>query len=220
MISMLAALTLFFFCASFVQLYYLHGRIEKSPKLDLSTALDRYSGEQKTTSVKDRLDFTRWRTLATLEGYAIAHRYHQANVSLMSRIWVRYLGFVTGMILALVGAAFILGKLREPEATLEAKVTTEAGFSIASTSPGLILAVLGTALMVTTILARQPMEIKDTSLYMSLWPDRIMIQGAAAGLPAPEPYTPSSDKEILEPVERALGVVGAPTTGSAEGTVR
>jgi hypothetical protein len=53
--------------------------------------------------------------LSSLETNIVERRYHQANVSLMSRVWTRYLGFVTGMVLAMVGSIFILGKLREME---------------------------------------------------------------------------------------------------------
>ena len=43
----------------------------------------------------------------------IKQRYHQANVLLMAGVRVRYPGLVTGMILALIGAVFVLGKIRE-----------------------------------------------------------------------------------------------------------
>ena len=35
MVRMLAGLTIFFFLASFVQLFYLHSRIEKAPSIEL-----------------------------------------------------------------------------------------------------------------------------------------------------------------------------------------
>jgi hypothetical protein len=61
----------------------------------------------------------------------------------MSRLWTTYLGFVTGMIFALVGAMFVLGKLESDPSELKTKVGTALDTSFKSASPGLVLAVLG-----------------------------------------------------------------------------
>jgi len=167
MIGMLTALTLFFFIASLTQLYYLHSRIEQSPKLDLNPALGTLEKDGSSITEKGRLNIARWKTLSILEGNALASRYHQANVSLMSRIWTKYLGFVTGMILALVGAAFILGKLREPETKLDMDGGGAGKLSITSASPGLILALLGVILMITTIVTHNEIEVRDSPVYTS-----------------------------------------------------
>lgn len=166
MTGMLTGLTIFFLLASFVQLFYLHQRIENCPSLDLNPAMKIMETGQLNTT--DRLDYARWKALVILEGHALGRRYHQANVLLMSRIWKSYLGFVTGMIMAMVGAAFILGKLREPETTLNAEGSAFK-FSITSASPGLILATLGTILMLTTIIHHSDIEVKDSALYTSTW---------------------------------------------------
>jgi len=138
MIGMLAVLAFFFFVASFIQLYYLHTRIEDAPKLDLAQAFSIPDSGGAATDI-GKLDYSKWKALSILEGYSLQRRYHQANVLLMSRVWTRYLGFVTGMILAFVGAAFILGKLREPETKLDSEGIWK--FSLTTASPGLILAV-------------------------------------------------------------------------------
>lgn len=158
MIGMLVGLTLFFFVASFVQLAYLHGKIWNAPRID-----------EKAFRVGDGPlnAATRFRVLAALERNAVERRYHQANVLLMSRVWTRYLGFVTGMILALVGATFILGKLREEMTSLEAK-GAGASMSVVSASPGLVLAVLGVTLMTVTILTHHDISTTDTAVYMPL----------------------------------------------------
>jgi len=174
MVSMLVALTAFFFVASFIQLYYLQTRIERAPQLDLSPAmasLDDFERDLKSRAVKDdvafdnRLDYAKWKTLSLLEANALQRRYHQAGVLLISRIWTRYLGFVTGTILALVGAAFILGKLRETSSSLGA----ESGLwkmSMTSASPGLILATLGTLLMLATLATNLEMQVNDGPVYL------------------------------------------------------
>lgn len=205
MVSMLVALTTFFFVASFVQLYYLQSRIERAPQLDLSPALsslDEFEKDLKSGTIKDevgfdtRLNYSKWKTLSLLEANALQRRYHQAGVLLISRIWTRYLGFVTGTILALVGAAFILGKLRETSTNFGA----ESGLwkvSMTSASPGLILAALGTVLMLATLATNLEMQVNDGPIYV--------LQPPAAQIDAPQPLTPDgtqnqqpSDAELLK----------------------
>lgn len=168
MVGMIALLTLFFLAASFYQLYYLHKRIERCPTLNLEPALSMLDSTALNITDLDKLEFARWKTLSTLEGYTLERRYHQANVFLMSRIWKNYLGFVTGMILALVGAVFILGKLREPTSKLDAESSIWK-FSLTTASPGLLLALLGTILMITTIVSHKRIEVQDRSTYTQLW---------------------------------------------------
>ncbi len=205
MIGMVVVLTAFFFVASFVQLYYLQTRIENAPQLDLKPALTsldnveaglKAQGGAAAASQESRIEFVKWKSLLLLEGNALQRRYHQAGVLLISRIWTRYLGFVTGMILALVGAVFILGKLRESSSTLGA----ESGawkMSVTSASPGLILAVLGTILMLATLATNLEMQVNDGPVYL----------GQSASFepqPAPQSLSPegagtgaATDSEIL-----------------------
>jgi len=146
---------IFFLLVSGWQIYYLHQRIASAPELKLDfVASGSLAAEQE-----------QWRNLARLEAHVIQQRYHQANVILMSRIWTTYLGFVTGMILAVVGAAFILGKLREQSSEISGK-TELWQISIASTSPGLMMVVLGTALMLTTILTHHQIGVHDVPTYV------------------------------------------------------
>lgn len=198
--GMLTGLTIFFLLASFVQLFYLHKRIENFPILDINPAMKIMETGQLNTT--DRLDYARWKALVILEGHALDRRYHQANMLLMSRIWKSYLGFVTGMIMAMVGAAFILGKLRETETTLNAE-GGEFKFSITTASPGLILSTLGTILMLTTIIRHSDIEVKDSALYTWTWALQVKIN-------SPMPFTPAektvSDKDEFNPEEHLNGL--------------
>jgi hypothetical protein len=175
MVSMIVILTFFFLAASFYQLYYLHQKIEDCPTLNLEPAMSLLDDPDVDLTQIDKFDLARWKTLATLEGYTLERRYHQANVFLMSRIWKKYLGFVTGMILALVGAVFILGKLREPTSTLDAE-TGIGKFSLTTASPGLLLALLGTILMITTIVTHKKIEVQDKPTYTHLWVAPYMVE--------------------------------------------
>lgn len=121
MARMLIGLTVFFFVASFVQLFYLHTRIENAPTIDVGRLL-RTVGAEEPLVEAERLAIQQANTAAALEVNVIERRHHQANVLLMARVWTNYLGFVTGMTIALVGAAFILGQLKEVDAELKATV--------------------------------------------------------------------------------------------------
>lgn len=148
-IRIIIYLTIFFFIASLGQLIYLQTRVEKVPEIDKNWIKENTPNSH----------------LFHLEYLTVQNRYHQGNTSLMSRIWLQYLGFITGMILAIIGAIFILGKLREPETKIDLDAS-QVKFSILSTSPGLVMVFLGTFIMITTIVVHNEIEIKDAGVYL------------------------------------------------------
>ena len=99
-----------------------------------------------------------------LEADALQRRYHQATTTMLARVWTRQLGFLTGMILALVGAAFVLGRLREPATRLSAAGGGITG-ALGASSPGLVLALLGTGLMAITLVTPFDVETSTDGLY-------------------------------------------------------
>jgi hypothetical protein len=124
-----------------------------------------------------------FRTLASLDASILDRRYHQANVQLMGRLWTSYLGFVTGMILALVGAVFILGKMRVDQSEFGASGGGGA-VSLRSTSPGLLMAVLGVLLMTVTIVTHHPIQTADSAVFLRMMEPRPSLAGqTTAGLP-------------------------------------
>lgn len=168
MIGVILTLGLFFFIATMYQLYELNIKIKDAPILVSKTFLD--STENEATLIEKQ-----WRSLVVLETHILQQRYHQANVLLMARIWVRYLGFVTGMMLSLIGAVFILGKLREP--STELSLGSEGGghvlpgnlkVQLVSQSPGIVLVTLGTVLMLVTIMVHHPIVVTDVPVYTSV----------------------------------------------------
>ncbi len=142
------------------------------------------------------------KALVLLEANALERRYHQANISLMARLWTRYLGFLTGMILAFVGAGFVLGKMREQRADLAA----EGAFgklSLSTHSPGLLMVGMGTILMLTTILNHPRIDVADAPVYLATAHSR---PAPTAYLPKPEPLdedSPASDepRTATDPIE-------------------
>jgi hypothetical protein len=183
MVKWLAA---FFFIASFAQLMYLHWKISRSPALDIQGPLSSLS--VPAIGAQNVLSAARLKAVIVLEANGLEQQYHQANVLLMSRIWTSYLGFVTGMILSLVGASFVLGKLREPTSELTLK-TAPSDVSFRSASPGLILAVLGTLLMLTTIVTNHRIETTHRAVYLR---DDVSTTAESPEPPPPPLNTPSA----------------------------
>ena len=160
----LVALTAFFFVATLVQLLYLQSRIGQAPQVNLSDVLPVVPVSAQA-SKEDLIDFQRLRASIALEVNTLERRHHHANVALMSQVWIRYLGVVTGMILSMVGAVFILGKLQERLSELTARVGAAEG-ALKSSSPGLILVVLGSVLVLATILDHRELVVTDRPVYL------------------------------------------------------
>jgi cytochrome bd-type quinol oxidase subunit 2 len=104
---------------------------------------------------------------AYLEAYIVQSRQRNLELFLNSRTWIKYLGFITGMILCVVGAIFILGKLTDQKTTQASGEGNQFKFSFASNSPGIILSFLGTILIMTTILTNQEIEKRDSFVYFT-----------------------------------------------------
>jgi hypothetical protein len=164
MVRMLVGMTVFFLVASLAQVTVLHLEVLRKPTLDITPVFGPLEPASALTHAQ-RLEETRLRALVLLESSTLDRHYHQATTLVLSRLWKNYLGFVTGMILALVGAAFVLGKLEGPDSELGAK--GEAGeLSFKSASPGLMLAVLGVILMVTTVVVHTDITVTNQAIYL------------------------------------------------------
>jgi hypothetical protein len=153
MMTTIVTLGGFFFAATLWQLVTLQERIvQQRPEWTSATT---------AASVRD----DRLRLLGAMEAEAVSRRHHLASSLLTGRVWQLYLGFVTGMILSFVGAVFVLGKLQEPEseAALESRSVKAA---LRSSSPGVMLAGLGVALMVTTIVTNLRIQVEDRPQYL------------------------------------------------------
>lgn len=190
MVGFLVGLTLFFFVATFIQMGYLHWSILQYPILEITTTSSEDLMSTATT-FDEKLSAERAETLTEMEAYIIGRRYHLASVELMAGLWIRYLGFITGMILSLVGASFVLGKLREPATELSGKAAG-VDFSLRSASPGIILAVLGVVLMFATIVNKDIYEVQDAPVYVIG-----QNQPFPLDLSTPEPLSTLEDLELL-----------------------
>ncbi|WP_282610478.1 hypothetical protein [Pelagibius sp. Alg239-R121] len=162
---MLIGLTLFFFIASAIQLAYLHVEIGKAPQPDLEMPMALLQGSGDEEAGNGERQNAAIAVLSALELSAMRFRYHQANVALLSRVWTRYLGFVTGMVLAMVGAAFVLGRLQDQGSEATAK-SSAGSFTFKTASPGLIMATLGVAMMITTITTHHEIAVTDQAIFV------------------------------------------------------
>jgi hypothetical protein len=115
----------------------------------------------------NNVPYIKWLTLVHMEEQSLDNRYKQAGFLLMSRVLTKYLGFFTGMIMAIVGAAFIIAKLSEKKTTMDGSVTDQLKFNIGSSSPGILFGFLGTVLMITTIVSQTEINVKDQPLYLN-----------------------------------------------------
>lgn len=162
---MIIFLALFFFIASFSQLIYLQVSINTAPAVNISQPLSQLQLTDKIT-LDERQRMAKLEALILLETNTMERRHHQANVLLMSSMWVRYLGFVTGMILAMIGAIFILGKLEQNDASEIAGKTAQGEITLKSSSPGIILVALGATLMILTIVMQHTIQVNDAAVYL------------------------------------------------------
>jgi len=190
MAAFLVAVALFFAALSVYELRDFYGRVAQTP-LDLAASFEAYE-RANPVSAGDPAHL-RFKTLALLEADALQRRYRQANSTMLARVWTRQLGFATGMLLALVGAAFVLGRLQEPPTRLSGEAQG-AKAALESSSPGLVLAVLGTLLMGLALWIPFGVETRDVATY---------LKPSAAETPAPRPDPLARELELFGP---ALGV--------------
>jgi len=165
MTKLLIALAAFFFVASLGQLLYLHVRIQNPPLPGVDAAYEVLTLSATPTN-QEKLQEFRDRSLVMLELHALERRYHQANVALMTRVWARYLGFATGMVLCIVGATFVLGRITGPESEVGGKAAGLT-YSLKSASPGIVMVGLGVVLMMTTIVTHHRIEMEDMAVFTS-----------------------------------------------------
>jgi hypothetical protein len=150
LVATLGVLTVLFCAAIAVETHYIQARMESPLQLDLRPAIDQ--------QFRANPNFL-------LEADLIERRYRAADAAALSRIYLMFLGFGTGMVMALVGATFILAKFSEPATSIDGSGSSFKA-SLHSGSPGVILAFLGTVLMLSTIFSKTEISLTDRAIYM------------------------------------------------------
>ncbi|MDQ6634973.1 MAG: hypothetical protein M3Z10_09485 [Gemmatimonadota bacterium] len=165
MIATVIVATVAFLALSLYDTWSVRRGIAAAPQIDLTGVLASVQCGSATTSEHERAQCLQWKVAVLLEQQTINRRYHQANVAMLVRVSVKYLGFLTGMLMSLMGAVFVLGRLTEATSKLAA-AGPFGKFTIATVSPGLILALLGTILMISTVMVNPPTETTDGNIYL------------------------------------------------------
>ncbi|HMF91628.1 MAG TPA: hypothetical protein VKL40_13370 [Candidatus Angelobacter sp.] len=155
----------------------------------------------------DNADDSVRRGLLLLEADALDRRYHQASALLMSRIWAKHLAFMTGMIMAFIGAIFILGKLSESPSAISGG-GSQWNVSVTSASPGIFLAFFGTTLVALSIVIHDNIDVHDGPAYLR----SVILQNESSQ--GTKPSASTVDQSIMDKLK---GLTEQPTPGSGTG---
>ena len=175
-IGSILVMAVFFFVASLYQLFRLEQQFRYEPPA-WEAQLAEYEKKAFPANAEQAIDFVKWKTITVMEQETTKRRYQQVNAAILTRVWTRYLGFLVGMIMALIGAIFVLAKLEEQVT----KVSGEGqGFKGAfeSASPGIVLAILGSVLVGITLVVPFEFSTRDVPVYMGV------RQASSLSLPA------------------------------------
>jgi hypothetical protein len=175
MVAFVVAAGLWFALMAIVELRGFYARVQHAP-LDVAADFAAYERAAGPAAAAD-LGYLRFKTLTRLEADALQRRYHQATTTMLARVWTRQLGFLTGMILAMVGAVFVLGRLEDRGSKLSGEGGGVTG-GLETSSPGLVLAALGAGLMAITLLMPFGVETFDRPVYFGAV-DQAEARGAA-----------------------------------------
>ena len=172
-----------FLALSIFDIVLIRKSIERDTSDDSRTAIQQQIQSEKILLTPAQVSE---QSLLILEADALDNRYRQANALLMSRIWTKHLAFITGVILALLGAIFILGKMTESQSQIEGS-NGSWRIGITSASPGIILASLGTLLLLVATCAQTTIKVDDRPVYVL--PSALSITNAASPVVSTPPPT-------------------------------
>ena len=163
-----------FFVATLRNYADLRERLNR-PLPDIALALDKLQAAQATDWQRD------WTVRVLLEDRALRSRREHNAAVVEARVWTRFMGFMTGMVMVLAGCIFILGRL---EASFDgrAKVNDSEG-AFKTNSPGLVLTVAGTVLIAISLTVTVQVELNDRPVYLG-------EAGSADAAAAPKPRPP------------------------------
>jgi hypothetical protein len=159
-VRLTVAFVCFFMLASAVQLFLLYQALINGPTMDIAA----FAPPPASQDNGDMMERHR-QSLVQLEALALYKRHHQAAVLLMSRVWLRYLAFAVGMTLCILGAAFILSRLRTDVAAISGEATG-AKVSVSTASPGLLLVLIGAGLVCLAVLSNPAVTLTDGRAFV------------------------------------------------------
>ncbi|MFZ4522477.1 MAG: hypothetical protein ACOYNC_12280 [Bacteroidales bacterium] len=188
LVIMPTVLILLFIFLATQQMQRFNSIMDVKPGSDIEKMMVPPSDPSLSPNLKGNMDYIRWVTLAKMEEKSLDRRYSQGGLLLVSRIFTKYLGFFTGMILAIVGAVFIIGKLQEDKTDMEGSMGEQVKMKLTSSSPGIIFGVLGTILMLSTILQHTDITVSDQPLFLN--PYNVHVNSVEKGTSVPSSTDP------------------------------
>jgi len=187
MMISLVVMSLLFFIATIWQFQDLQSRL-KSPPPDIERVLQQLAKDEKVRSDSEYRD---WYVRSVLEHSALTYRYRQNAAMIHARVWTRYMGFLTGMVLALSGCVFILGRLREK---IDASLQNEGmKATLKTSSPGIFLAAVGSLLIALSIYVKVTVETHDQPVY---FPQYVKVLPSDDKPPKPADLTPHASSAL------------------------
>jgi preprotein translocase subunit SecG len=154
-------LAIFFFVVSLVQLSYLHWSLRQSA----DSMVPQFAKHILQAAGPQDTDVLQLAVAAQLESEAIFRRHENAQVTQMGHLWIRYLGSMTGMIIAVIGSTFILARVNIPDRAEVSGEFQNLKIVLASASPGLVLVILGCVMMSIAVLSQNTSTVTDGALY-------------------------------------------------------
>ena len=146
-----------------------------SPSNSTKTYLNELAPDQNDNAV-----IVREIIRAHLEIDVVQNRQARSNSFIATRTWLRFMSSAFGSILIFIGAVFLFSKVDTATATHISAKGENAGFSLKSTSPGIIMVFVGAILMISPNFATQEIETIDAPLYVLL--DQTDREGCSSDL--------------------------------------
>jgi hypothetical protein len=171
MVVSVVAMGIVFFGATIVHFQSLRKWIEHDPP-DIQLQMQEF---ERATGGKADNEQREWHARMLLESHALNQRYRQNGAVIYSRVWSGYMGFLTGMVLALCGCVFILGKLRE-DVNISGK-GSDFQAQLVTSSPGMVLALAGAGLIAMSLNMSVKAESADRPVYL---PQKVEVSGVDA----------------------------------------
>jgi hypothetical protein len=172
------------------------------PALELPEQIKRLDAAGAIANAQEYRD---WYVRAVLEEMALKRRYQQNNAAVAARVWTRLMGFLTGMVLVFSGCLFILGKMQE-----QVQVSGEAQgakWALVTSSPGIVLALAGSALIGIATYIPVTVESTDSAVYLPVLAYVPAARKPPASIDPPAQVAPGQGKTqtpLPSDVERML----------------
>ncbi len=163
------------FCVVFVLVFLLLACFVGGSYVELRDILkplrDTNSREEALKELKEittDMQNTQEKLRAHLEFSTIQNRKERANYFIATRTWLRFMASTFGSILAFIGAIFLLSRIVSESRNM---IIGEGGglrLMLITTSPGIVMIVVGAVLMTIPHFSDQPITTKDAATYILL----------------------------------------------------